>query len=99
MAKRYIPLDSFSLGRGKVFVPGYQQIDGTQGYTEDQVSALSKKQLRHFFQEVDISGGSVVEQATAAPGEKRTLSHECSEGDCDFTSTTAAGIAAHERSH
>ena len=97
MAKRYQATSSFSLGRGKVFVTNYKQRDGSQGYTEDQVSGLSKKQIRDHFDIVDVSGAKIVEQATAEPGEVRAVSRSCDE--CGFEAASMAGLAAHKRSH
>jgi hypothetical protein len=98
MSKRYIPKDSFTLGRGRTYSTNRRNADGTVGYFEEEVGHLPKQHLA-AFRVVDVEGEGV-EQATAAPGEKRTVpSHECSEEDCDFSSRTAAGIAAHERSH
>lgn len=99
MAKRYLARGSFSLGRGKRFNRDFIQPDGTAGYTREQLDRLTKDQVESMFDVVEVTG-SIVEEATAAPGEKRNVpKHECSEDGCDFTSRTAAGIAAHERSH
>lgn len=98
MSKRYMPKDSFTLGRGRTYSTNRRNADGTTGYFEEEVKDLSKRHLA-AFRVIDVDGDGI-EQATAAPGERRTLpSHECSEEGCDFTSRTAAGIAAHERSH
>ena len=98
MAKRYIPAGSFTTGRGRTYLQRWVRKDGTQGYVEEELEGLSKAQ-KASFRVVEVSGEHV-EEATAAPGEKRFLpSHECSVDGCDFTSRTAAGIAAHERSH
>ena len=97
MSKRYIAKSSFSLGRGRVFVTGFQQQDNTQGYTEEQVVSLTAQQLRDHFDVVNLSGDSVVEEATAAPGELREVSRVC--GECGFSAASNAGLAAHKRSH
>ena len=98
MSKRYIPNDSFTLGRGHVYSTNRMNPDGTVGYFEDEVKGLQKQHLA-IFRVVDVEGDGV-EEATASPGERRTLPiHECSEDGCDFSSRTGAGISAHERSH
>ncbi len=57
---------------------------------------------RHFNRGDDVPDdvaerlGSLVEpyeQATAAPGEKRTLAYECE--DCDFTTQSPRGLKPH----
>lgn len=71
--KRYIPTTSFSTYVGNVkasYQPNYvDRTSGLPGYSADDVP----KQLRGSFREIDITetGADVVEQATAAPGEKR----------------------------
>ena len=97
MSKRYMPRSSFSLGRGYVFVNGHKQKDGTHGYTEHEVGRLTKQQIRDHFDVIDVSGKSVVEQATAAPGEERAVSRICDE--CGFEAATVAGLGAHRRTH
>ena len=99
MAKRYVVTSSggFSLGRGKTFVANWKQPDGTLGYTEQEVSRLTKQQIRNHFRVIEVSGASVVEAATAAPGEKRELSRTCDE--CGFSAKSNAGLAVHQRSH
>lgn len=47
----------------------------------------------HLF----VPDANPVEQATAAPGEVRATSHVCDV--CKFVSKSAAGLAAHQRSH
>lgn len=97
MAKRYIARGEFSLGRGKRFGTFIQK-DGTAGYTRAQLEGrLTADQIRKNFHEVEVTG-SIVEEATAAPGELRTITlHECDE--CEFEAKSAAGLAAHQRSH
>lgn len=98
MSKRYIPKDSFTLGRGRTYSTNRRNDDGTIGYFEEEIKDLPKNHLS-AFRVVDVEGDGI-EEATAAPGERRTLSgHVCSEDGCEFSSRTAAGIAAHERSH
>ena len=87
----------FTLGRGKTFVANHKQKDGTLGYSEADVSQLTKKQIRDHFDIVEVSGESVVEAATAAPGELRDLSRTCDE--CGFSAKSNAGLAVHQRSH
>lgn len=78
MSIRYVPRSSFVLvdkkGRQRQFNPNRRRSDGTLGYTKDEVDGLYKEQLRSFKTVgVDVED-EVVEQATAAPGEKRSLS-------------------------
>lgn len=59
----------------------------------------------------ELAGGgnrAPVEQATAAPGELRTVApplgsepavYACDEPDCDATAKSPAGLAAHKRGH
>lgn len=53
----------------------------------------------HLFQDVNEELG--IEQATAAPGERRNVSisadHVCDE--CGFEAKSASGLSAHQRSH
>ncbi len=96
MAKRYVAHSPFSLGRGRRFNPDHRQPDGSFGYTDQQVDGLSKQQIRDHFDVVDVSGGQV-EQATSAPGEKRSVSRVCD--DCGFEAKSMAGLSVHRRSH
>lgn len=65
------------------------------GYTPEQVTGLSRVHL-NMFNKVDIE--EIIEQATAAPGEKRaTAGYPC--GQCDFTAKTRAGLGSHQRIH
>lgn len=69
IVKRYIPNTSMSFGRGKVFVEHHHRHDGTVGYTEEEVSELSKKQLQSFrVLEIEMP-----EEATAVPGQRRSI--------------------------
>lgn len=95
MVKRFVPRSSISFGPGKLYTPQHRQPDGTPGYTEDQVSGLSDKQL-NSFRAIEIIGDDV-EEATAAPGEKRNVSRTCD--DCGYVAKSIAGLAAHQRSH
>lgn len=76
MEKRYIPNAPFSAmdkkGRRRLYVADFRRQDGTIGYTEPEVADLYAAQLKSFrIIEVGLPG--VVEQATAAPGEKRSV--------------------------
>ena len=70
--KRYVPKGQFAVyidGTPRVFKPDYiDPATGLQGYAK-LPKGLSKQQ-RDSFNEVEV--GPPVEQATAAPGEKRT---------------------------
>ena len=68
METRYIPYGNFSKGRGLVFKTERVRKDGTMGYTLDELSRLSPRDIDKFFRKVKVE---VVEQATAAPGESR----------------------------
>lgn len=96
MAKRYMPRSSVSFGRGRVFV--HSRKGDKIGYSEKEVAGLTKQQIRDHFDVIDVSGDKVgVEEATAAPGEKRSVSRVCDE--CGFEAASMAGLAAHQRSH
>lgn len=79
MAKRYEPRSPFSIdlkGVPRTFVPGY--IDPTtklQGYPEKLYKSLPKEHRASFVEvaaDYPDTDEAPVEQATAAPGEKRT---------------------------
>lgn len=57
------------------------------------------KGREHLFRDVNDDLG--IEQATAAPGERRNVSisadHVCDE--CGFEAKSASGLSAHQRSH
>lgn len=76
MAKRYIPRSSFTMpdkkGRKRTFVKDRIGRDGTVGYSEEEVANLTKTQLKSFDVQ-EVEGETVVERATAAPGEKRSV--------------------------
>lgn len=83
MAVRYIPKQKAGVflvdrsGRKRFFQGQRRLPDGTLGYTTEELKGLSRDNLR-MFRKVDVSGtdvtdDGVVEQATAAPGEKRTV--------------------------
>lgn len=77
MAKRYEPRSPFSVdvkGVPRTFTPGYiDPVTKLQGYSEAQLKGLTRDQ-RASFHEIgaDFDDEPAVEQATAAPGEKRT---------------------------
>ncbi len=98
MATRYIvnSQGGISLGRGKVFVANHKQNDGTFGYTAEDLSRLTKAQIADHFHAIEVAGVGV-EEATAAPGEKRSISRVCD--DCGFEAKSMAGLAVHRRSH
>lgn len=101
MPKRYVPNRAFvtvdKRGTLRRFNPDYKQRDGTLGYTEEQIVGLENVAS---FRVITVDTGEV-EQATAAPGEKRTLSgsrgHQCDQ--CEFAAKTKAGLTAHMRVH
>jgi len=64
------------------------------GYTPEQVAGL-RRQHMSMFRKIEVS--EVVEQATAAPGEKRNVSFHCDE--CGFEAATPAGLGSHQRTH
>jgi hypothetical protein len=80
MAKRYIPAQPFHTridGVKRSYSPDYKEPGtGLPGYPESAVPA----QLRSSFRVIEVSdpaadaaAAAVVEQMTAAPGEKRTV--------------------------
>ncbi len=76
MATRYRPHSSFSVdvkGIPRTFVPNYiDPVTGLQGYDAAALKGLTKDQ-RASFEEIGADFDEpVVEQATAAPGEKRS---------------------------
>jgi hypothetical protein len=75
MSVRFLPRYSFSIDIGGVpltFVPDFfDRRDGLPGYRELPVG-LSKVQ-RAAFRTIEVADEGVVEQATAAPGEKRRV--------------------------
>lgn len=75
MATRYLPPSPFATmvhGVRTVFNPDYKQKDGTFGYTAEQIAGLPKE-IRDTFRKIEVTGEDIVEQATAAPGEKRAV--------------------------
>jgi hypothetical protein len=75
MATRYVAKrDQFLVdrqGKKRFFKRNNIRRDGTVGYTPDELKGLSRDQLRMFV-ETTVDGEGV-EQATAAPGEKRSV--------------------------
>lgn len=80
MSKRYRPRTSFTTyvnGVRRTFTPGYvHPRTKLQGYTDADLKGLAKN-IRASFEEIpaeyDDEPAEVVEQATAAPGEKRSV--------------------------
>ena len=76
MAKRYIPKHPMATSRSghpQVFSPDRVGVDGSVGYTYAEVKQLGKAMIAQSFRTVDFIGDGVVEEATAAPGEKRSI--------------------------
>lgn len=76
MAKRYIPkhpMATSAAGYNQVFAPDRVGLDGSVGYSYDEVKQLGKAMIEDAFRAVDFTGDGVVETATAAPGEKRSV--------------------------
>ena len=75
MAKRYVvSRDVFLVdrqGRKRFFKRNRQRPDGTVGYLPEEITGLSRDQLKYFS--VNEVEGEFVEQATSAPGEKRSV--------------------------
>jgi hypothetical protein len=86
MARHYIPVAPFNVyigGVKAVFHPDHvDRTSGLPGYPEDQVP----KELRGSFRAIDIGDADgPVEQATAAPGEKRATKPRAGKGDATVT--------------
>jgi hypothetical protein len=84
VAVRYVPKQKagvFLVDRSgkKRFFKGQRRLpDGTLGYKPDEIKGLSRDAMK-AFRKVEVSGSDIiedetVEQATAAPGEKRAVS-------------------------
>ena len=75
MVKRYVPRSPFVVrdkgGLMRVFNPDRKRPDGTLGYTEEEIKSLPARFRKEF--DVQEVSGSKVEQATAAPGEMRSV--------------------------
>ena len=75
MAQRYVAKRDVFLvdrqGRKRFFKRNRQRPDGTVGYAPDEIVGLSRDQLKMFT--ASTVEGEGVEQATAAPGEKRSV--------------------------
>jgi len=77
MAKRYIPNHPTATtcdGYNMTFSPDRVGLDGSVGYSWDEVKPLGKAMIKAHFRVVDFSGDGVIEAATAAPGQKRAVS-------------------------
>ena len=75
MAQRYVAKRDVFLvdrqGRKRFFKRNHQRADGTVGYAPEEVTGLSRDQLKMFV--ASTVEGEGVEQATSAPGEKRSV--------------------------
>ena len=75
MAKRYVVSRDVHLvdrqGKRRFFQRNHVRRDGTVGYDPDEIKGLSRDQLKYFS--VNEVVGEFVEQATSAPGEKRSV--------------------------
>ena len=77
MAKRYIPNHPTATqagGYNMMFTPDRVGLDGSVGYSYEEIKVLGKAMIEAHFRTVDFSGEGVVEAATANPGEKRSVS-------------------------
>lgn len=82
MAARFVPRGPFNCtdkkGIPRSFSPNHRRPDGTFGYTADEIATLDPAQKKTFVR-FEVTGETVVEdrrdepveQATAAPGQKR----------------------------
>lgn len=75
MAVRYVANSDFVVadkkGRRRLFKRNHRRQDGTIGYLPEEITGLYRDHLR-MFKETTVDGEDV-EQATAAPGEKRSV--------------------------
>lgn len=76
MTVRYIvdkPFSAYVDGVWLTFTPNYTHRDGQPGYPN--IPTKLNKAQKDLFRAIDVdtSGAGPVEQATAAPGEKRTI--------------------------
>lgn len=75
MAIRYlVKKDVFIVdrsGHSRFYSASKRNPDGTVGYLPDDLKGLTRDHVDMFFEKVEMSGASIVEQATQAPGEKR----------------------------
>jgi hypothetical protein len=98
MSVRYVPKKDFYCvdrkGRKRFYKASHRRSDGTAGYVRDEVTDLYRNHLGMFLKVDDVP---VVEQATAAPGERRALGHVCESCGDDFK--TAAALGSHRRVH
>jgi hypothetical protein len=98
---RYVPKKDFHCvdrdGRQRFYKAKYRRADGTVGYVRDEVTNLYRNHLSMFIQVEDRIDAPVIEQATAAPGELRSLPVECETCGNDFK--TAAALGSHRRVH
>lgn len=82
MAIRYVVKKDVFLvgkdGRKRFFKAGKANRDGSIGYTAEELVGLTRDHLM-FFEQIEMSGAGVVEQATQAPGEKRARKPKSSE--------------------
>ena len=103
------------VGKKTVFIAGHRApIVGGKVYEDDDAIVRERPWLfesaedyahrkRRPLSTVDLGGRSMtarrVEQATAAPGEKRDVDLSCKEDDCDFVARSPAGLTKHRRTH
>lgn len=93
------------VARANAGARGRRIVRGTVLCAEDPVVLRAPRLFNRY--EVEHYCGSPksapVEQATAAPGEKRDLKlpdeYGCDEPGCTVTAKSPAGLAAHKRSH
>jgi hypothetical protein len=84
MAVRYVPKHDFVCadrkGRRRVFRKNNVRRDGSIGYEASELEGLYRDHLG-MFEKFEMSGGEIVEQATAAPGEKRARGKKATSSD------------------
>lgn len=82
MPVRYIASRDFYVadknGRKRFFKSSHRGRDGFSGYTSDEVKGLYRDHMS-FFKKVEVQN-EIVEQATAAPGEKRSRKPKADDG-------------------
>jgi hypothetical protein len=101
------------VARANAGAPGRRIVRGTVLCADDPIVLRAPRLfnpyvVQHYCSNSDPSPSSAgrVEQATAAPGEKRDLNlpeppegYPCDEPGCDVVAKSAAGLGAHKRSH
>lgn len=75
MAQRFVAKKDVHMvdrqGRRRFYKRNHMRRDGTVGYLPEEITGLSRDQLKMFVE--NTVEGEGVEQATAAPGEKRSV--------------------------